>query len=112
MFVVVGARYEDLVSHFWSNHILEQDTWVVQPISLAQLSCSSLSLALYLVMIILEHMLNQATTRELNPKNEHTETNAALEFAMNSLKVGKFIRRSCCGAIQALMSMQDGIHST
>ncbi|XP_043702829.1 beta carbonic anhydrase 5, chloroplastic isoform X2 [Telopea speciosissima] len=38
-----------------------------------------------------------------------SETNAALEFAVNSLEVKNIlvIGHSCCGGIQALMSMQD-----
>nr|AFK40455.1 unknown [Lotus japonicus] len=38
-----------------------------------------------------------------------TETNAALEFAVNTLQVENIfvIGHSCCGGIRALMSMQD-----
>lgn len=43
-----------------------------------------------------------------------TETNAALEFAVNSLKVENIlvIGHSCCGGIRALMSMQDEVESS
>ncbi|KAK6945800.1 Carbonic anhydrase [Dillenia turbinata] len=42
-------------------------------------------------------------------ENGPTETNAALEFAVNSLEVENIfvIGHSCCGGIRALMSMQD-----
>ncbi|KAK4799259.1 hypothetical protein SAY86_024624 [Trapa natans] len=47
----------------------------------------------------------------LVPPFEHgpSETNAALEFAVNTLQVENIlvIGHSCCGGIQALMSMQD-----
>ncbi|MED6159809.1 Beta carbonic anhydrase 5, chloroplastic [Stylosanthes scabra] len=47
----------------------------------------------------------------LVPPFEHgpSETNAALEFAVNTLKVEHIlvIGHSCCGGIRALMSMQD-----
>ncbi|MCL7036495.1 hypothetical protein MKW94_016488 [Papaver nudicaule] len=47
-------------------------------------------------------------------ENGPTETNAALEFAVNALKVENLfiVGHSCCGGIQALMSMQDGEHSS
>ncbi|XVE49486.1 hypothetical protein DITRI_Ditri01bG0086100 [Diplodiscus trichospermus] len=42
-----------------------------------------------------------------------SETNAALEFAVNSLEVENIliIGHSCCGGIRALMSMQDEVDS-
>lgn len=42
-------------------------------------------------------------------ENGPTETNAALEFAVNSLLVENIlvVGHSCCGGIRALMSMQD-----
>lgn len=42
-------------------------------------------------------------------QNGPSETNAALEFAVNSLEVENIlvIGHSCCGGIQALMSMED-----
>ncbi|CAL5430620.1 unnamed protein product [Camellia sinensis] len=47
------------------------------------------------------------------PKNGPTETNAALEFAVNSLEVENIlvIGHSCCGGICTLMSMQDDVNS-
>ncbi|MCL7035532.1 hypothetical protein MKW94_007799, partial [Papaver nudicaule] len=47
-------------------------------------------------------------------ENGPTETNAALEFAVNALKVENLfiVGHSCCGGIRALMSMQDGEHSS
>ncbi|KAI3862880.1 hypothetical protein MKW92_021465 [Papaver armeniacum] len=47
-------------------------------------------------------------------ENGPTETNAALEFAVNALKVENLfvVGHSCCGGIRALMSMQDGAHSS
>ncbi|OUZ99794.1 Carbonic anhydrase [Macleaya cordata] len=46
-------------------------------------------------------------------ENGPSETNAALEFAVNSLKVENLfvIGHSCCGGIRALMSMQDEVDS-
>ncbi|KAG2704991.1 hypothetical protein I3760_05G031500 [Carya illinoinensis] len=43
-----------------------------------------------------------------------SETNAALEFAVNSLKVENIlvIGHSCCGGIRALMSMEDEVDSS
>ncbi|XWS54560.1 hypothetical protein CRYUN_Cryun10bG0099600 [Craigia yunnanensis] len=43
-----------------------------------------------------------------------SETNAALEFAVNSLEVENIliIGHSCCGGIRALMSMQDEVDSS
>ncbi|XP_054804294.1 beta carbonic anhydrase 5, chloroplastic-like [Prosopis cineraria] len=43
-----------------------------------------------------------------------SETNAALEFAVNSLKVENIIviGHSCCGGIRALMSMQDDANAS
>ncbi|KAF5949202.1 hypothetical protein HYC85_015159 [Camellia sinensis] len=43
-----------------------------------------------------------------------TETNAALEFAVNSLEVENIlvIGHGCCGGIRALMSMQDDVNSS
>ncbi|KAL8541838.1 hypothetical protein ACS0TY_002912 [Phlomoides rotata] len=42
-------------------------------------------------------------------ENGPTETNAALEFAVNSLEVENIlvVGHSCCGGIKALMSLQD-----
>lgn len=42
-------------------------------------------------------------------ENGPSETNAALEFSVNTLEVGNIlvIGHSCCGGIRALMSMQD-----
>ncbi|CAL5395532.1 unnamed protein product [Camellia sinensis] len=47
-------------------------------------------------------------------ENGPTETNAALEFAVNSLEVENIlvIGHSCCGGIRALMSMQDDVNSS
>ncbi|KAL3584321.1 hypothetical protein D5086_015382 [Populus alba] len=44
-------------------------------------------------------------------ENGPSETNAALEFAVNSLKVENIlvIGHSCCGGIRALMSMHDDV---
>ncbi|XP_057977026.1 beta carbonic anhydrase 5, chloroplastic isoform X2 [Malania oleifera] len=44
-------------------------------------------------------------------ENGPSETNAALEFAVNSLEVENIlvIGHSCCGGIKALMSMQDEV---
>ncbi|XP_073122214.1 beta carbonic anhydrase 5, chloroplastic isoform X1 [Henckelia pumila] len=46
-------------------------------------------------------------------ENGPSETNAALEFAVNSLEVENIlvVGHSCCGGIKALMSYQDEIHS-
>ncbi|KAI8012002.1 hypothetical protein LOK49_LG06G01024 [Camellia lanceoleosa] len=46
-------------------------------------------------------------------QNGPTETNAALEFAVNSLEVENIlvIGHSCCGGIRALMGMQDDVNS-
>ncbi|KAJ4851197.1 hypothetical protein Tsubulata_024370 [Turnera subulata] len=47
-------------------------------------------------------------------ENGPTETNAALEFAVNSLKVGNIlvIGHSRCGGIRALMSMHDDVETS
>ncbi|KAI9201653.1 hypothetical protein LWI28_026874 [Acer negundo] len=47
-------------------------------------------------------------------QNGPSETNAALEFAVNTLEVEKIliIGHSCCGGIQTLMSMQDDENSS
>ncbi|KAF8411372.1 hypothetical protein HHK36_003921 [Tetracentron sinense] len=47
-------------------------------------------------------------------ENGPSETNAALEFAVNSLEVENIlvIGHSCCGGIRALMSMQDEVDSS
>ncbi|CAA2965136.1 beta carbonic anhydrase 5, chloroplastic-like isoform X2 [Olea europaea var. sylvestris] len=47
-------------------------------------------------------------------ENGPTETNAALEFAVNSLEVENIlvVGHSCCGGIHALMSMQDEMSSS
>ncbi|CAL5358345.1 unnamed protein product [Camellia sinensis] len=46
-------------------------------------------------------------------ENGPSETNAALEFSVNSLEVENIlvIGHSCCGGIRALMSMQDEVNS-
>ncbi|OMO85238.1 Carbonic anhydrase [Corchorus capsularis] len=53
---------------------------------------------------------NLVPTYESGP----TETNAALEFAVNSLEVENIfiIGHSCCGGIRALMSMEDEADSS
>ncbi|KAL7119315.1 hypothetical protein ACP275_02G055600 [Erythranthe tilingii] len=47
-------------------------------------------------------------------ENGPTETNAALEFAVNSLEVENLlvVGHSCCGGIKALMSLQDEVISS
>ncbi|KAG8364154.1 hypothetical protein BUALT_Bualt19G0097400 [Buddleja alternifolia] len=47
-------------------------------------------------------------------ENGPTETNAALEFAVNSLEVENIlvVGHSCCGGIKALMSLQDEVNSS
>ncbi|KAL9174471.1 hypothetical protein ABFS82_02G054900 [Erythranthe guttata] len=47
-------------------------------------------------------------------ENGPTETNAALEFAVNSLEVENIlvVGHSCCGGIKALMSLQDEVISS
>ncbi|OAY45184.1 beta carbonic anhydrase 5, chloroplastic [Manihot esculenta] len=47
-------------------------------------------------------------------ENGPSETNAALEFAVNSLKVENIliIGHSCCGGIRALMSMHDDVETS
>ncbi|KAH6773225.1 beta carbonic anhydrase 5 [Perilla frutescens var. hirtella] len=47
-------------------------------------------------------------------ENGPTETNAALEFAVNSLEVENLlvVGHSCCGGIKALMSLQDEVNSS
>lgn len=47
-------------------------------------------------------------------ENGPSETNAALEFSVNSLEVENIlvIGHSCCGGIRALMSMQDEVNSS
>ncbi|XP_042005091.1 beta carbonic anhydrase 5, chloroplastic-like isoform X2 [Salvia splendens] len=47
-------------------------------------------------------------------ENGPTETNAALEFAVNSLEVENVlvVGHSCCGGIKALMSLEDEIVSS
>ncbi|KAL7157089.1 hypothetical protein ABFS83_02G054400 [Erythranthe nasuta] len=47
-------------------------------------------------------------------ENGPTETNAALEFAVNSLEVENIlvVGHSCCGGIKALMSLQDDVISS
>ncbi|KAK2983162.1 hypothetical protein RJ640_018507 [Escallonia rubra] len=47
-------------------------------------------------------------------ENGPTETNAALEFSVNSLEVENIlvVGHSCCGGIRALMSMQDDVNSS
>ncbi|KAB1203907.1 Carbonic anhydrase, chloroplastic [Morella rubra] len=55
----------------------------------------------------LEHF--QTISKAQYPKNGPSETNAALEFAVNTLEVENIlvVGHSSCGGIQALMSMQD-----
>ncbi|XP_031736407.1 beta carbonic anhydrase 5, chloroplastic isoform X3 [Cucumis sativus] len=58
----------------------------------------------------LEHLEHFQALAELQtPKNGPTETNAALEFAVNTLEVENIlvIGHSSCAGIQSLMSMQD-----
>lgn len=47
-------------------------------------------------------------------ENGPTETNAALEFAVNSVKVENILvmGHSCCGGIRALMSMHDDVETS
>uniref|UniRef100_A0A5B6ZQ27 Carbonic anhydrase n=1 Tax=Davidia involucrata TaxID=16924 RepID=A0A5B6ZQ27_DAVIN len=47
-------------------------------------------------------------------ENGPSETNAALEFSVNSLEVENIlvVGHSCCGGIRALMSMQDEVNSS
>ncbi|MCL7027670.1 hypothetical protein MKW94_019036 [Papaver nudicaule] len=47
-------------------------------------------------------------------QNGPTETNAALEFSVNTLEVENImvIGHSCCGGIQALMSMEEEVRSS
>ncbi|KAI3445782.1 hypothetical protein Pfo_002447 [Paulownia fortunei] len=47
-------------------------------------------------------------------ENGPSETNAALEFAVNSLEVENIlvVGHSCCGGIKALMSLQDEVTSS
>ncbi|EPS63715.1 hypothetical protein M569_11069, partial [Genlisea aurea] len=47
-------------------------------------------------------------------ENGPSETNAALEFAVNSLEVENIlvVGHSCCGGIMALMSLQDEVISS
>ncbi|KAB1206665.1 Carbonic anhydrase 2, chloroplastic [Morella rubra] len=60
----------------------------------------------------LDHFQNLAQGQ--SPKAGPSETNAALEFAVNSLKVENIlvIGHSCCGGIRALMSMEDEADSS
>ncbi|CAL5434322.1 unnamed protein product [Camellia sinensis] len=50
----------------------------------------------------------------LHLRNGPSETNAALEFSVNSLEVENIlvIGHSCCGGIRALMSVQDKVNSS
>ncbi|KAH7575560.1 hypothetical protein ACOSP7_004743 [Xanthoceras sorbifolium] len=54
---------------------------------------------------VVRNVANMVPPCETGP----SETNAALEFAVNSIKVENIlvIGHSCCGGIRALMSMQD-----
>ncbi|KAK8562769.1 hypothetical protein V6N12_010839 [Hibiscus sabdariffa] len=56
------------------------------------------------------NVANMVPTFESGP----SETNAALEFAVNSLEVENIliVGHSCCGGIRALMSMQDDADSS
>ncbi|KAK8518931.1 hypothetical protein V6N12_012166 [Hibiscus sabdariffa] len=56
------------------------------------------------------NVANMVPTYESGP----SETNAALEFAVNSLEVENIliVGHSCCGGIRALMSMQDEANSS
>ncbi|KAA8545658.1 hypothetical protein F0562_020891 [Nyssa sinensis] len=47
-------------------------------------------------------------------ENGPSETNAALEFSVNTLEVENIlvVGHSCCGGIRALMSMQDEVNSS
>ncbi|XP_017621542.1 beta carbonic anhydrase 5, chloroplastic isoform X4 [Gossypium arboreum] len=58
---------------------------------------------------MVRNVANMVPTYESGP----SETNAALEFAVNSLEVENvfIIGHSCCGGIRALMSMQDKAES-
>ncbi|XP_071931090.1 beta carbonic anhydrase 5, chloroplastic-like isoform X4 [Coffea arabica] len=60
----------------------------------------------------LEHFQNLAKVQK--PKNGPSETNAALEFSVNSLEVENIlvVGHSCCGGIRALMSMEDNKNSS
>ncbi|XP_059592015.1 beta carbonic anhydrase 5, chloroplastic isoform X5 [Vitis vinifera] len=60
----------------------------------------------------LECFQNLATAQA--PKNGPTETNAALEFAVNTLEVENIlvIGHSCCGGIRALMGMEEEVDSS
>ncbi|KAB1217542.1 Carbonic anhydrase, chloroplastic [Morella rubra] len=59
---------------------------------------------------MVRNIANLVPTFEAGP----SETNAALEFAVNSLKVENIlvIGHSCCGGIRALMSMEDEADSS
>ncbi|XVF01508.1 hypothetical protein REPUB_Repub04eG0094800 [Reevesia pubescens] len=59
---------------------------------------------------MVRNVANMVPTYESGP----SETNAALEFAVNSLEVENIliIGHSCCGGIRALMSMQDEADSS
>ncbi|TYI37446.1 hypothetical protein ES332_A03G212000v1 [Gossypium tomentosum] len=59
---------------------------------------------------MVRNVANMVPTYESGP----SETNAALEFAVNSLEVENvfIIGHSCCGGIRALMSMQDKAESS
>ncbi|KAF5444215.1 hypothetical protein F2P56_036705 [Juglans regia] len=59
---------------------------------------------------MVRNVANLVPTFESGP----SETNAALEFAVNSLKVENIlvIGHSCCGGIRALMSMEDEVDSS
>ncbi|XP_021280158.1 beta carbonic anhydrase 5, chloroplastic isoform X2 [Herrania umbratica] len=59
---------------------------------------------------MVRNVANMVPTYESGP----SETNAALEFAVNSLEVENIliIGHSCCGGIRALMSMQDEVDSS
>ncbi|OAY39502.1 beta carbonic anhydrase 5, chloroplastic [Manihot esculenta] len=59
---------------------------------------------------MVRNVANMVPSYESGP----SETNAALEFAVNSLKVENIlvIGHSCCGGIRALMSMHDDVETS
>ncbi|EEF39738.1 beta carbonic anhydrase 5, chloroplastic [Ricinus communis] len=59
---------------------------------------------------VVRNVANMVPSYESGP----SETNAALEFAVNSLKVENIlvIGHSCCGGIRALMSMHDDVETS
>ncbi|KAJ9159192.1 hypothetical protein P3X46_024714 [Hevea brasiliensis] len=59
---------------------------------------------------VVRNVANMVPSYESGP----SETNAALEFAVNSLKVENIlvVGHSCCGGIRALMSMHDDVETS